>query len=45
MGGDELLPLDPIDIAVGPTSEGDPLKDVTFRVNGYLRYAIPRSRV
>jgi len=44
MGGDDLLPLDPIDIAVGPTSEGDPFKDVGFRVNGYLRYAIPRSR-
>ena len=23
----------------------DPLKDVAFRVSGYLRYAIPRSRV
>ncbi len=44
-GGDELLPLDPIDVAVGPASPADPFKDVEFRVNGYLRYAIPRSRV
>jgi hypothetical protein len=40
-----MLPLDPIDIAVGPVAPDDPFKDVTFRVNGYLRYAIPRSRV
>ena len=44
-GGDDMLPLDPIDIAVGPVAPDDPFKDVTFRVNGYLRYAIPRSRV
>ena len=43
-GGDDLLPIDPIDIEVGPTAADDPLRDVTFRVNGYLRYAIPRSR-
>jgi hypothetical protein len=44
-GGDDMLPLDPIDIAVGAVAPDDPFKDVTFRVNGYLRYAIPRSRV
>jgi hypothetical protein len=44
-GGDDMLPLDPIDIAVGAVAADDPFKDVTFRVNGYLRYAIPRSRV
>ncbi|MEY5031280.1 MAG: ResB-like family, partial [Planctomycetota bacterium] len=44
-GGEDMLPLDPIDIAVGPVAPDDPFRDVTFRVNGYLRYAIPRSRV
>ncbi|MFM1803940.1 MAG: ResB-like family [Planctomycetota bacterium] len=44
-GGDDLLPIDPLDIAVPAASAEDPMRDVTFRVNGYLRYAIPRSRV
>ncbi|MEY4117990.1 MAG: Cytochrome c biosis protein Ccs1 [Planctomycetota bacterium] len=44
-GGDVLLPIDPLDLAVGPASSDDPLKDVEFRVHGYLRYAIPRSRL
>lgn len=44
-GGDDQLPIDPIDIAVGPTAADDPFKDVVFRATGYLRYAIPRSRV
>jgi hypothetical protein len=43
-GGDKQLPLDPLDVAVGPTSENDPFQDVEFRINGFLRYAIPRSR-
>ena len=44
-GGDDELPLDPIDIAVGPVAADDPFRDAEFRVDGYLRYAIPRSRV
>ena len=44
-GGDELLPLDPIDLPIGPAASDDPLKDVEFRARGYLRYAVPRSRV
>ena len=44
-GGDDMLPVDPIDIEVGAVAADDPLKDVAFRVSGYLRYAIPRSRV
>jgi len=44
-GGDELLPIDPLDIAVGPTTPDDPLGDIEFHVHGYLRYADSRSRV
>lgn len=44
-GGDDLLPIDPIDVAVGPTAANDPFGDTAFRVQGYLRYAVPRSRV
>jgi hypothetical protein len=43
-GGDELLPLDPLDIPVAATDPADPFPDVEFRVNGYLRFAVPRSR-
>jgi hypothetical protein len=44
-GGDEVLPIDAIEVAVPAVSPEDPLKDVTFTVDGYLRYAIPRTRV
>jgi hypothetical protein len=43
-GGDELLPVDPLDIAVPASDPADPFPDVEFAVNGYLRYALPRSR-
>ena len=42
--GDEVLPLDPLDIHVKATSESDPFPDVELRVTGYLRYAMERSR-
>jgi hypothetical protein len=43
-GGDELLPLDPLDIPVRATDDADPFPDVDLRVTGFLRYAIGRSR-
>ena len=43
-GGDELLPIDPLDIAVRATDPSDPFPEVEFAVSGYLRYAEPRSR-
>ena len=43
-GGDAQLPLDPIDVPVPATDPADPFPDVTFRVTGYLRYALTRSR-
>jgi cytochrome c-type biogenesis protein CcsB len=39
------LPIDPIDVPVPPTAEGDPFPDVTFRLTGFLRYAQTRSRL
>jgi hypothetical protein len=39
------VPIDPIDIPVPPVDPRDPAPDITFRVNGYLRYAVERSRL
>ena len=43
--GDAVLALDPIDVAVGPAAADDPFADVTFRVSGYLRYAMERTKI
>ena len=37
-------PIDPIDLSVPATDPDDPFKDVALRINGFLRYAIDRSR-
>ncbi|MFZ9914594.1 MAG: hypothetical protein ACO3IB_04570 [Phycisphaerales bacterium] len=42
--GNDDVPLDPLDIDVPATDPSDPFGDVSFKVSGYLRYAIPRSR-
>lgn len=39
------LPLRMLDLAVPPTDANDPFPDVTFSVNGFLRYALDRARV
>lgn len=44
VGGQELLPLHAIDIPIPATDPADPCADVDFRVTGYLRYAVMRSR-
>lgn len=41
---DDALRPDPIDVAVPAASDDDPLKDVTFRISRYLRYAYLESR-
>ncbi len=38
------LPIDPIVVSVPATASDDPCPDVTFTVNGYLRYAQTKSR-
>ncbi len=38
-------PVDPIDLEVAAVEPGDPAANVAFRVSGYLRYAMERSRI
>ena len=40
----DATPIDPIDLAVPAVDPKDPFKDVDFRVTGYLRYALDRSK-
>jgi len=42
--GEELPPLKPVDMAVAPAGENDPLPDVTFRITDYLRFAFMQER-
>jgi len=42
--GEPPLPVHPIDVPVRATSPDDPCPDVTFRLTGYLRYAIERTQ-
>jgi len=39
------LPPRPLDVRVPPAGENDPLPDITFTIDGYLRYAFERTRV
>lgn len=41
----QSLPIDPIHVSVPATEANDPCPDVTFSVNGYLRYAQTKSRL
>jgi hypothetical protein len=43
--GDPPVPLQPINVSVPASDPKDPLKDVTFTVNGYLRYAMTQTNV
>lgn len=43
--GDPPAPVSPLNITVPAVSENDPLRDAVVRVTGYLRYAVPQSRL
>ncbi len=40
----DATPIDPIDLAVPAVDPKDPFQDVDFRVTGFLRYALDRSK-
>lgn len=42
---DVFPPVKPLDIPVAAVHENDPFPDVTFRVDGFLRYAMTRTQL
>jgi cytochrome c-type biogenesis protein CcsB len=43
--GDDNEPVDPVDVPIPAVSAGDPFPDVVFHADGFLRYAVERTRL